>query len=141
MQLVLFENYQNLDPFLSHYFDYKFKKKKYHRYQRFFLSSRPTISCEENEAFQVGHWRLRREGMLFLFWSFLRLPVARQVRNKCHSCILAKTKTVAVSLALIFVIINLEFTTGIVPGKNSSSFSLAEPFLKKLYHYKKTFQR
>ena len=80
--------------------------------------------------------------MLFLFWSFLRLPVARQVRKKCHSCILATTKTVAVSLALIFVIINLEFTTGIVKGKNSSSsFSLAEPFLKKLYHYKKTFQR
>lgn len=52
MQLVLFENYQNLDPFLSNYFDYKFKKTKYPRYQRFFLSSRPTISCEENEAFK-----------------------------------------------------------------------------------------
>lgn len=52
MQLVLFENYQNLDPFLSNYFDYKFKKTKYPRYQRFFLSSRPTISCDENEAFK-----------------------------------------------------------------------------------------
>ena len=57
MQLVLFENYQNLDPFLSNYFDYKFKKIKYPSYQRFFLSSRPLGDCtgKVHSSF-VGHF-------------------------------------------------------------------------------------